>query len=376
MSGPGFGIFGERTAAGTPIGPLTGDAAGLDAFVITMRKMANSIESAESMLRRLASEGTQVGKTAEHIAVKIEDTCTDLAKVAALYDAVRPHLRSYANALERLQPRFATRLEELETAQAADAAVNAVPAFLDPEYDVLNPDDNPAQQKRDDAAAALLAAEQRYDRVWDRWQSVWSASAAGIAEDAAGLVRESYDNSCDPNSRATLPPGTDVDDPSLYEEIFTEAAGDSDALAGSTWWIPGVGSATGGADFLVKLGAIGTEDVTKKDLAIAALGIIPFAKGTKHLDDLLDGGKYVGKHASDAVGKLVDIGRRFDASDVAKNPLVRGAIKGTGYALQAADFANKVYSGLKTPEAASKAWDRAKDAGGAVTSGVKKLKFW
>ena len=308
----------DVTAAGTPIGPLTGDPAGIGSFVERMRADGADIDGAVSLLRRLRDEGTQIGRFADHLDDTITATIADFRKVGALFDAVRPHIAAYGRRLERKQPRFTALIEEIEEARAALSTQEKLDRFHRPfgDHGPSTLDEQEAAERAAELKAArdrVAAAEEAYDQAWLRWQEDWISAALGIFIDADGLVREDYSNECDPNGVYLPQPGDDDDDdePGVFRQIIDRIPVGSDKIATWAGPIPLVGTVAGVADALVKTVYLPSDQVDKEDWLWSLVDVIPYVKVARKLDAIPDLTR-AGRHADETSDVVVRGGRRVD----------------------------------------------------------------
>ena len=315
----------DVTAAGTPIGPLTGDPAGIGSFVERMRADGADIDGAVSLLRRLRDEGTQIGRFADHLDDTITATIADFRKVGALFDAVRPHIAAYGRRLERKQPRFTALIEEIEEARAALSTQEKLDRFHRPfgDHGPSTLDEQEAAERAAELKAArdrVAAAEEAYDQAWQRWQEDWISAALGIFLDTDGLVREDYSNECDPNSVYLPQPGDgdEDDEPGLFRQYIDRIPVGSDKIATWAGPVPLVGTVAGVIDAAVKTLYLPSDQVDKKDWLWSLVGVIPYARYARKLDDIPDLAR-AGRHADETSDVVVRGGRRLDrAIDGAK----------------------------------------------------------
>lgn len=304
------------TTAGNPIDTLRGKPSEIREYTQGMRDTMNDMERTITQLIKLWSGSTQVGKLADSMKSRVRDIGIDLANVAVLYDAVRPHVKTYASELADLKPLFRTAVTDIEDAKEAvkkaEAGVECPQVSTDSGSTTVAVDYEKAlKDAKVEAEKVLAAAEEelesayrRYDTLFERWQTAWRDAARGIKSDSKFLVRQMDPVVlCDPYGVPLEHPDPPEND-GLWDEIMKGAKDKSSALADWTGLIPGVSTVTGGADAIVTLLAWPTNAAGKKDVAEALFGVIP---GSKYAEKL----SYLGKR-SDEANALVRAGRKVD----------------------------------------------------------------
>lgn len=199
------------------IGPVTGDAGAIRTRGQNLQSLANKMDSSATLLRQLVENGADMeGEAVDKLREVSEKAHKDLQLGADLYDAVAPHMVTYAADLERYQASINVILGDLESLWATyqqkhESAISATSAR--PKYPRGEDADDPvlrrqAEDLHDDAVeraqgnadAARRDWDDRagnYDNEWDNWFDAFNKAARGIKEDTTNGIEDSLGDNLD-----------------------------------------------------------------------------------------------------------------------------------------------------------------------------------
>lgn len=271
--------------------------------------MLNSANVLESIKTEAFEFGGMKGKAIDTLRESIGDSHEVLKQAGELYKPVGPFIKDYGEALEELQPKIKSAVDDCEDLWAYyDNLPGDRFGSSDPEaggsflgmggYDA---DSAEAQriadenQEAKDAYDAWKARAEDFDDYWDSWSEAFTTAADGISDEMSGSIKDG----------------------------FWEVLGDIGDVLGKIGLVVGIAALVLGGPFtaialavaaaalavaLVQTfedGKLGWNDLG--NVGLAALGVVPFGKFGKYLamDDLLGKGGRAIKGFVDDGGKAI-----------------------------------------------------------------------
>lgn len=249
----------HRSPRGRLIDYLEGDA---EAIIARGQEITDLGEAMASSAYWLEKIKTQVecdlnGKAIETLRSSIGDAGEKLWQASDLYSPVGPTLMSYGEEVERLQGRIHSLVDSCR-----DRA-GEVPAVVAPEPEEPADEDPEAEQARQ-AQEAWEEKAAEYDAAYDEWEDAFDKAANGITEDTAGKIEDGFWRTFFAEAGAILEIAALI--VAVLALVITGPV--------MFWVAIGVGLAA----LAMTIGQYCYGDKDEGDIALAALGVIPFGK--------------------------------------------------------------------------------------------------
>lgn len=239
------------------------------------QQMHSCADTLESIKNEALSDGSQKGQAIESLKESIGDSYKKLREAGDLYEPVGPVIQSYGEALEGAQPVINNSADDCvekwayyESLPGHLAGHSPAPWELGgafgPEPGSPQAEREAEQNQAKQAAYdAWLASAQVFDGGYDTWEDAFDTAVDGVSDGLSGSIKDSF--------WSTL---TDIlEVAALIIAVAALIIGGPIAAA--------IALAVGAALLLTTIMSYMNGERSRKDIAFAAVGVIPFGKIVK-----------------------------------------------------------------------------------------------